>query len=243
MANVSVEQLADRWYVTLNRPQARNAIDLDTVNELHAVCESLERAPRVLILSGSGGVFAAGADIRQLLDRTATDALAGINTNLFTRIAELPMPVIAVVDGPALGGGAELAYAADFRIASSSARFGNPETKLGIIAAGGGLWRLRNLVGEPVAKQVLLAGRILTAEESLLLNLVSSIHESDELRAAADSLADQILKGDPLAIQMTKAVMAGDPHTHPQADLEAQAILFESEAKRTRMTAFLEGKR
>jgi len=243
MANVSVEQLADRWHVTLNRPQARNAIDLDTVNELHAVCESLERDPRVLILSGSGGVFAAGADIRQLLERRAADALAGINTHLFTRIAELPMPVIAVVDGPALGGGAELAYAADFRLASPSARFGNPETKLGIIAAGGGLWRLRNLVGEPVAKQVLLAGRILTAEESLQLNLVSSIHEPDDLRAAADSLADQILKGDPLAIQMTKAVMAGDPQSHPQADLEAQAILFESEAKRTRMTAFLEGKR
>lgn len=243
MSNLIIEQSADRWHVTLNRPDARNAIDLDTVQELHAVCDALEREPRVLILSGAGGIFASGADIRQLLERDAADALAGINTNLFTRIAELPMPVIAAVDGLALGGGAELAYAADFRLASCSAQFGNPETKLGIIAAGGALWRLTALVGEPVAKQVLLAGRILNAEDSLHVNLVASIHEPEDLRAAADDLTDQILKGDPLAIQKTKAVLAGDSETHPRADLEAQAILFESDAKTERMTAFLEGKR
>ncbi|WP_248761107.1 enoyl-CoA hydratase/isomerase family protein [Pseudarthrobacter sp. SSS035] len=243
MSNIILEKLADRWHVTLNRPEARNAIDRDTVQELHAVCDALEREPRVLILSGAGGIFAAGADIRQLLKRGASDARAGINTNLFTRIAELPMPVIAVVDGHALGGGAELAYAADFRIASHSARFGNPETKLGIIAAGGALWRLPALVGEPVAKQVLLAGRILDAEESLRLNLVISLHEPKDLRTASDALVDQILKGDPLAIQKTKAVLAGDSETHPRADLEAQAILFESDAKTERMTAFLEGRR
>jgi enoyl-CoA hydratase len=243
MTNLIVEELPDRWHVTLNRPQARNAIDMETVQELHAVCETLEQNPQVLILSGAGEIFAAGADIRELLHRNASDALAGININLFIRIAQLPMPVIAAVDGYAFGGGAELAYAADFRIASTSARFGNPETKLGIIAAGGALWRLTELVGESVAKQVLLAGRILNAEESLALNLVVSIHESNDLRAAADALVDQILKGDPLAIQKTKAVLAGGRESHPLADLEAQAILFESDAKTERMTAFLEGKR
>lgn len=243
MTNLIIEQLADRWHVTINRPEARNAIDFQTVQELHAVCDALERDPRILVLSGAGGNFAAGADISQLLERNALDALAGINTHLFSRIAELPMPVIALVDGYALGGGAELAYAADFRIASRSARFGNPETRLGIIAAGGALWRLPAIVGDSVAKQVLLAGRILNAEEALHLNLVVSIHESEELFTAASDLIDQILKGDALAIQKTKAVLAGTADTHPRADLEAQAVLFESAAKTERMTAFLEGKR
>lgn len=243
MTNLIIEQLSDRWHVTINRPEARNAIDLQTVQELHAVCDALERDPRILVLSGAGGNFAAGADIGQLLQRDASDALAGINTHLFSRIAELPMPVIAVVDGFALGGGAELAYAADFRIASHSARFGNPETRLGIIAAGGALWRLPAIIGDSVAKQVLLAGRILDAEESLRLNLIVSIHDSEDLFTAANDLIDQILKGDTLAIQKTKAVLDGALDTHPRADLEAQAILFESAAKTERMTAFLEGKR
>lgn len=240
---IIVEERPDRWQVTLNRPEARNAINQQMVDELHAVCAELERVPRVLILTGAAGTFASGADIRQLRERRSADALAGINTNLFSRIAALPMPVIAAVDGYALGGGAELAYAADFRIATPSARFGNPETKLGIIAAAGGLWRLQALVGEAVAKEVLLAGRVLTAEEALSVHLVSEVHDRAELLPAAHDLTGRILKGDPVAVQMTKAIMTEPAERHPQADLQAQAILFESEAKWQRMTAFLEGKR
>ena len=240
---IIVEERPDRWQVTLNRPEARNAINQQMVDELHEVCAALEATPRILILTGAGGIFASGADIRQLRERRRADALAGINTNLFSRIAVLPMPVIAAVDGYALGGGAELAYAADFRLASRSARFGNPESKLGIIAGAGALWRLQALVGETVAKEVLLAGRVLTADEALSVHLVSEVHDGENLLVAANDLADRILKSDPVAVQMTKAVMAEPPERHPQADLEAQAVLFESEAKWQRMTAFLEGKR
>lgn len=239
-ATVVVERHDDRVLVQLNRPETRNAINQNMVDELHAVCEELEQQPRVLILSGAGGTFASGADIAELRERRRADALQGINSRLFLRIARLPLPVIAAVDGWALGGGAELAYAADFRIATPGARFGNPETSLGIIPAAGALWRLATLVGEPVAKEVILAGRILTAEEALALHLVTELHEPSELLSAADALADRITARDPLATRLAKEVFHASPDAHPFADDEAQGELFESAGKYERMTAFLE---
>ncbi|MBG6238737.1 enoyl-CoA hydratase [Mycetocola sp. CAN_C7] len=228
--------------VILNRPEVRNAINQTMVDELHEVCSELERDPRILILGGAGGTFASGADIAELRDRRAADALAGINTRLFVRIAELPMPVIAVLDGPALGGGAELAYAADFRIASPALRIGNPEVSLGIIAAAGANWRLRELVGEPLAKEILLAGRVLTADEALAARLVTEIHPPSELPGAARALADRILRGDPAALRATKRVFAAGRSEHPRIDLEEQAVLFDSPSKVALMTAFLDRK-
>ena len=111
-----VEEREDRVVVVLNRPEVRNAIDQQMVDELHAVCAHLEQHPKVLIIAGADGVFASGADIGQLRERRRDDALQGINSTIFVRIAKLPMPVIAALDGFCLGGGAELAYAADFRI-------------------------------------------------------------------------------------------------------------------------------
>jgi enoyl-CoA hydratase len=237
-----VTRSPERIEVLLDRPAARNAINQAMVDELHAVCEELERDPRILLLAGTGGVFASGADIAELRKRRAADALAGINTHLFSRVAALPMPVIAALDGYALGGGAELAYAADFRIASPTLRIGNPEPALGIIAAAGAGWRLRGLVGEPLAKEILLAGRILTADEALAARLVTEIHPADELLDAARALAGRILRGDPAALRETKRVFAADANEHPRIDLEAQAALFESPEKMARMTAFLERK-
>jgi len=251
-----VDEREDRLLVQLNRPQARNAINQEMVNELHAVCARLEAAPKILILSGtpaaepeegsSGkgrpGVFASGADIAELRERRREDALQGINIKLFIRIAALKMPVIAALDGYALGGGAELAFAADFRIGTPSVKIGNPETGLGIMAAAGASWRLRELVGEPVAKEILLAGRVLNAEEALALHLITEIHASADLLAAANALADRIAQQDPLAVQMTKAVFHVPDGMHPQADMDAQAVLFESPAKFERMQAFLDRK-
>ena len=233
----------DRLHVRLNRPAVKNAIDRAMVDELHAVCAQLEADPRILIVSGGDGVFASGADIAELRERRAPDALEGINSSLFHRIALLPAPVIAVIDGWALGGGAELAYAADFRIASNRSRFGNPEASLGIIAAAGATWRLAELVGEPLAKEVLLAGRILSADEALTVRLVTEVHEPAELDAAAEALADRIAKLDPLAVRETKRVMAADRSEHPRIDNETQAVLFESSEKYRRMTEFLERRR
>ncbi len=224
----------------LQRPEVRNAIDQQTVDELHAIAAELERAPRILIISGSDGVFASGADIRQLRERRRDDALAGINSRIFDRIAQLPMPVIAAVDGWALGAGGELAYAADFRLASSTARFGNPETSLGIVAAAGAAWRLAELVGEPVAKEILLAGRVLKAEEARAVGLVMSVHRPDELVSAAGALADRIANQDPLAVRLSKMLLRMPRDAHPLVDGVAQAVLFEAPAKTERMTAFLD---
>jgi len=238
-----IERGADRLHVQLNRPDVRNAIDQTMIDELHAVCDELEREPRMLILSGSNGVFASGADIAQLRERRSADALKGINSGLFSRIARLPMPVIAALDGWALGGGAELAYAADFRIASTTVRLGNPETALGILPAAGALWRLAQLVGEPVAKEIILAGRVLSAEEALSVHLVTEVHEAADLLAAAHALADRIGAQDPLATRLAKEVFHAPAEAHPLVDNEAQAILFESPEKFARMDAFLAKKK
>lgn len=235
-----LERLPDRVVATLDRPEVRNAIDQATIDELHALCAELEADPRILILTGEGGVFASGADIAQLRERTADDARAGINTNAFLRVKQLPMPVIAAIDGWALGGGAELAFAADIRIATPGARFGNPETGLGIIAGAGASWRLREIVGEGRASELLLTGRIIDGAEALSIGLVTSVHEPDDLLDAAHAIADRIAANEPRATQWTKRAIAASRDQHPAIDLEAQVELFESPEKHRRMTEFLQ---
>ncbi|OZD61754.1 enoyl-CoA hydratase/isomerase family protein [Rhodococcus sp. 06-1460-1B] len=240
MNTLIVEESTDRVVVTLNREKQRNAIDSDMIGELHEVCALVEQDPRIVILTGAGEHFAGGADINQLRARTRDDALRGINRNLFDRIAALPLPTIAAVRGYALGGGAELSYACDIRIASPTAVFGNPEPGLGIMAAAGASYRLPTLVGVSVAKQVLLGGRTLDAEVALRCGLVLEV--VDEPLAAAHSLADRIAKQAPLALKLTKKILDA-PGSHPWADDIAQAVLFETEDKQRRMTAFLEKKK
>lgn len=241
----------DRIVAAMNRPEVLNAIDQTMVNEFHILCHWLEANPRTLIITGTTtphpkdpsrrrGIFASGADISQLRERRRGDALRGVNSQLFSRIKELPMPVIAAIDGFALGGGAELAWAADFRVATTKVRFGQPETGLGISPAAGAMWRLKELAGEAVALELLLTGRMLDAQEALDLHLVNSVHEPEELMDAAHQLADSIGQQDSLAVQVTKRVFQMPPESHPWADELGQAILFESEAKFDRMQAFLD---
>lgn len=237
---LEVHESADRVVVHLARPEVRNAIDHQMVTELHAVCDLLEHDPRVLLLTGKGGTFAAGADISQLRQRRRDDALRGINSALFDRIHKLPMPVIGLLDGFALGGGAELAYACDFRIATPGLRIGNPEPGLGIIAAAGATWRLKELVGEPAAKEILLAGRVLDAEEALALRLVNEVVEAEALVDAGHAWADRITRQAALAVRLTKAAFHAPREAHPYIDDLTQAILFETDEKQARMTAFLE---
>jgi len=240
---VELDERDDRVVIRLNRPEVRNAIDAETVAALHDACASLEQQPRIALIVGSGGVFAAGADIRQLRERRRDDALRGINSGIFDRIRRLPMPVVALIDGYALGGGAELAYACDFRIGTPSVKIGNPEPGLGILAAAGASWRLAELVGEPLAKEILLAGRVLTADEALACRLLNDVVPAEELEAAGDALADRIAKQAPLAVRLTKSAFHAPREAHPVIDDIAQAVLFETEDKFDRMTAFLERKK
>lgn len=137
MNTLHVDEREDRVVVTLDRPAQRNAINAEMIDELHQVCGRLERDPKLLLLAGRGDHFAGGADIAELRERGREEAFAGINRTLFDRIGKLPLPTVAAVSGYALGGGAELTYACDIRIATTTAVFGNPEPNLGIMAAAG----------------------------------------------------------------------------------------------------------
>lgn len=239
---VEIEQDDDRVVLRLNRPEVRNAIDQQTVDELHAACAALEADPKVALIVGEGGTFAAGADIAQLRERRRDDALRGINSSIFDRIRRLPLPTIALIDGYALGGGAELAYACDFRIGTDRVRIGNPEPGLGILAAAGASWRLAELVGEPIAKEILLAGRVLDAAAAHGCHLLNEVVTPGELMAAGHRWADKITAQAPLAVRLTKAVFHAPREAHPLIDDVAQAVLFETEEKQARMSAFLERK-
>jgi enoyl-CoA hydratase len=238
-----VDDSGDRLVVTLDRPEVRNAIDAAMVESLHLVCAQLERDPRPAIFTGGPTIFAAGADIAQLRDRGCLDALAGINSGVFDRVSRLPMPTVAAVGGPAIGGGAELAYACDFRIGTPRARFGNPEGQLGILAAAGAAWRLPELVGEPLAKEILLAGRTLDAEEALAVRLLNEMAKPEALMNAANAMVDRILRSAPLAVRLAKAALRTPREAHPSFDNIAQAVLFETEEKRQLMDTFLSRRR
>lgn len=234
-----VEEREDRVVLTLHRPDARNAIDTRMVAELHEVCAALEATPRTLVVTGGDGVFAGGADIAELRERRVAEALSAPTRSVLDRIARLPMPTVAAVDGYALGGGAELAYACDLRIATTRAVFGNPEPGLGIIAAAGATYRLRELVGLSVAKQVLLGGRNLDARAAFDCGLLLEVVEPDGLLDAAHKLVDRIARWSPLAVRLTKSAV-DNPGAHPQIDDLTQAVLYETADKYERMTRFLE---
>lgn len=243
-AVIDIEEHADRVVVTLNRPDRRNAIDAEMVRALHEVCAALESRPKLLLLTGgAAGTFAAGADIAQLRDRGRDDALAGINIGLFERIRRLPLPSLAAVDGPALGGGAELAYACDLRICTGRAYFGQPEVRLGIIAGAGACYRLPALVGETVAKELLFTGRRVPAAEALALRLVNRVvSDPADLLPTAHALLDEVAGASTVALRLTKLAVDA-PQAHPVLDMVSQAVLFEDPGKRDRMTAFLDRRR
>jgi enoyl-CoA hydratase/carnithine racemase len=244
VSSLVIEERSDRVVVTLDRPAKRNAIDAEMVAELHQVCAALEAQPRLLLITGGeAGLFAGGADVAQLRDRDRMAALAGINVAIFERIRRLPMPTLAAVDGPALGGGAELAYACDLRICTARAFFGQPEVRLGIVAGAGAMYRLPALVGETMAKELLFTGRRVPAAEALAIRLVNRVvAEPTELLHTAHALLDEIAAGSALAVRLTKLAMDA-PDAHPIAELLAQAVLFEDDEKRARMDAFLTRRR
>jgi enoyl-CoA hydratase len=218
-----------------------------TVEEIHAAL--VELAGRddagVLILTGAGDkAFVSGADIREIRQRGKRDALEAINQQLFTAIENFAKPVIAAINGYALGGGFELALACDIRIATEEAVFGFPETGLGIIPAAGGTQRLPRMVGWGKAKELILTGEQIDAHEAERLRLVSKVVPRAELLPTARAYAEKILSRGPLAVRLAKAALNVAARAGLEAGLEferlAQAVLFESKDKLEGTTAFLE---
>lgn len=240
-ARLTVERRGDVLLVGLDRPDKHNALDEQAVDELHAVLAAAVSEPCVLVVhSTTPGVFAAGADIAELRERDADDALRAINAGLFARLAAHRWPTIAAVDGPALGGGCELALACDLRVASPRAVFGQPELSLGILAGAGANGRLPALVGLATARRMLYLGERLDASQALAAGLVDALAEPDVLLEHAVAMAGQIAKRSWRALELTKlSLRAGTPDT-TAFDITAQALLFDSQDKRDRMTRFLD---
>lgn len=235
--------------VTLSRPDALNALNNETINALAAAFEELLRDKTVkgVILTGEGEkAFVAGADIRELAALNAQQALqlAKRGQQLFKAIENSPKPVIAAVNGFALGGGCELAMACHLRIATENARFGQPEVNLGIIPGYGGTQRLTQLVGRGKAFELLLTGDMISAQEALVIGLVNHVVPNREaLMSLAEKIVTKIIAKGPLAIARTIAsVNAG--FGFEEAGYHAEATHFaacsSTEDFREGTTAFLE---
>src|SRR5437870_13513101 len=170
--------------ITINRPEKRNALNIQTRTEGAAILDELraDDSVRVVVFTGAGDkAFIAGADIAEFADRTAiTQREVMLDRGLFNSVDSFPKPVIAMVNGYCLGGGCELALACDIRIASDKASFGQPEINLGIIPGGGGTQRLTRLVGEGKAMEVILTGAIIDAQTAFALGLVNHIVTGDQ---------------------------------------------------------------
>jgi enoyl-CoA hydratase len=236
-----MERRGDVVLVGLDRPDKRNALDEAMVAELHDSLTAAAREPSILVIhSTTANIFMSGGDIAQLIERDADDALRAINAGLFERVEAHRWPTIAVIDGPAFGGGCELAISCDFRIASSRSRFAQPELGLGILAGAGANWRLPQLVGISVARRMLFAGEVLDAEAALAAGLVDEVHEPDEVLDAALSLTERILKQSWRALELTKLAIRLQRPATTLFDITGQALLFEGSDKMERMQAFLD---
>ena len=218
-------------YVTINRPQVLNALNIETVEELSKVFSEIEKYEKVasVILTGAGEkAFVAGADINEL---AKLDALGGREFSLngqriFNQIENLDKPVIAAVNGFALGGGCELALACTLRVAAETAKFGQPEVNLAIIPGYGGTQRLARLVGKGRALEMVLTGNMVSAEEAYRIGLVNRVAPLSELMDEAKKLAETIMFKGPLAIKLAMVAINQGLQMSLQQGLQLEASLF-----------------
>jgi enoyl-CoA hydratase len=249
MENLKLEKKNKIAYVTIDRPKVLNALNMATMQELHEVFAGLkdDQETRVVILTGSGEkAFVAGADIHELARNDSVEAKAYTHRGqaVLDLIENLAKPVIACINGFALGGGCEIAMACTMRIASENARLGQPEVKLGIIPGYGGTQRLPRLIGTGLAMQILLSGEMISAQEAHRIGLVNEIVPADRLIARAEEIAAKIIANAPLAIQYCMEAVNRGMNMTLQEGLFLEATLFgmccATEDKKEGTTAFLE---
>jgi len=233
--------------ITINRPEALNALNLEVLEELSQAAEKAEKDGDVyvLVITGAERSFVAGADIGQMKDFNPVEAKAfgDFGNSVFLKIESLSKPVIAAVNGFALGGGCELCMACDIRIASEKARFGQPEVSLGITPGFGGTQRMPRIVGLSKAKELILTARQIKADEALSIGLVDKVVAPEELMDAAMGLAGEIAKNAQIAVRQSKAAinkgMQCDIETGAAFESQAFALCFSTEDQKDAMTAFL----
>ena len=230
----------------LNRPEARNALSPELMERLAAELERLDPDPEVrcLVVAGSDKVFAAGADIKAMAERSFAEALRHPAAGFWRRLAAIKTPMIAAVSGFALGGGCELALACDMIVAAEGATFGQPEINLGIIPGGGGTQRLTRVLGKQRAMEYVLTGRRFDAATARELGLVNKVAADDAWLEEAMELAREVAEKPPIASRLGKQAVIAAEETTLSAGLESERRLYElamaTEDRVEGMRAFLE---
>ena len=234
--------------LTVNRPAALNALNREVLEDITRVIREIrhDSAVRVLIITGAGDrAFVAGADIAAMAQMSAADGLefSRLGHRTMTSLEDLPIPVIAAVNGFALGGGVELALACDLIVASDKARFGQPEINLGLIPGFGGTQRLAHRIGHAKARELIMTGEMLDAKSALALGLVVQVVAPDALIGAARALADKLAGKSAFALRQAKAALRAAATMEEDAGLrfeqEAFGVVFASEDRVEGTTAFV----
>jgi enoyl-CoA hydratase len=244
--SVRVNREGEVGVVTLDRPERLNALSNQLMNELVGALEDLDADPeiRCIVLAGDDRAFAAGADVDEMASSTAIEMLAGRRIGQWDAIRSIRTPLVAAVSGWCLGGGCELAMACDLIVASETAKFGQPETGLGIIPGAGGTQRLTRAVGKAKAMDVILSGRTLDAREAERAGLVARVVAAEAWLDEAKRLAEAIAARPPVAQQLAKASVnrAFDTSLEVGLDYERRQLYlaFASEDAREGMRAFVE---
>ena len=249
MNHILFEKKGNIAIALIDRPKALNALNSEVLEDLNTLVDTVNADPdiRVLILTGSGEkAFVAGADIGEMskLTKVEGEAFGKKGNDVFRRLETLPIPVIAAVNGYALGGGCELSMACDIRLASDTAVFGQPETGLGITPGFGGTQRLARLIGPGMAKQMIYSAKNIKADEALRIGLVNAVYPAEELMAAAEKLAETIARNAPIAVRACKqAINEGLEKPMDEAIVLEEKLFgscFETADQKEGMGAFLE---
>ena len=233
----------------LNRPDARNALSPALMDELATAVEGFDADPQVrcVVIAGSDEVFAAGADIRSLRERTFEESLRHPAASFWRRLAAIKTPLVAAVSGFALGGGCELALVCDLIVASETAQFGQPEITLGIIPGGGGTQRLARVIGKQRTMELVLTGRRIDGKEALRLGFVNMVTPKRKWREEAIELARVIARRPPLATRLAKQAVLAAEEMSLAAGLAHERRLYElamaTEDRVEGMRAFIEKRR
>jgi enoyl-CoA hydratase len=232
--------------IQLNRPKELNALNLQLMQELRDTLKQLDVTEnvRVIIITGNEQAFAAGADIKQMADKTAIDMLLIDQFSTWDQIRKTRKPIIAAVSGFALGGGCELAMTCDMIIASESAKFGQPEIKIGVMPGAGGTQRLTKAIGKAKAMELVLTGRFLSAEEAHFYGLVNKVVPVEMYMYEALALAKEIAAMSPIATMLAKEAVNRSFETHLDEGLHFERknfyLAFASEDQKEGMAAFVE---
>ncbi len=232
--------------IELNRPKELNALNKQLMEEVRDALSALDKndSVRVVIITGNEQAFAAGADIKQMADKSAIDMLLIDQFSTWDQIRKTKKPIIAAVSGFALGGGCEFAMMCDMIIASETAKFGQPEIKLGTIPGAGGTQRLTRAIGKAKSMELILTGRLLSAEEALMYSLVNKVVPKEMYMHEALQLAKEIAQLSPVAVQLAKEAVNRSFETHLDEGLAFERknfyLTFASEDQKEGMKAFVE---